>query len=254
MRAAHDEPLAVADRERPIPPSRVRDRIAMALLAYGLVGVALLLLTLFLTLVSLGTVEQLARSVDSGGPEGVAARLAPIESTLAEAEIAIVGFDATLDGTAAAMESGRALTSGLAEALRRLASSLDVVVLGTRPFAGLGAEFSEVAANADALATDLGQTSVSLAANREALGRLAGELADLRAGVAALRAELGATEGGLGDGPASGQSSALVVPAAEAFTLSRIVLVALLAWLAVPPVAAVSIALRRLRDPGTARW
>jgi hypothetical protein len=68
-----------------------------------------------------------------------------------------------------------------------------------------------------------------------------------------LCAELGAIEGGNGDGAVSEDVPLLAVPASEAFALSRIVLVALLAWLAIPPVAAAAVGLRRLRNPG-ASW
>lgn len=222
-----------------------RDRLAIALLAYGTVGLALLALTLVLTLASLGAIERLARSVDATGPEGIGARLRPVELALGDAEDALAGFDATIVGTAEATVSGRALTGRLAETLRGLAASLDVTILGSRPFAGLGAGFLAVANDADALAADLEQTTGALAANRAALATLGDRIGELRAEVAGLRAELMAGEAA--SGGSAGDGSAGIMPAAEAFTLSRLVLVLLLGWLAVPPLVAAIVAVRRLR-------
>jgi hypothetical protein len=226
---------------------RRRRGIPLALLAYGIAGAVLIALTAALLLVSLGAVERLVRSVEDDGPDQIATRLAPVEATLAEAELAVRGFESTLDGTSAATQSGRDMTSGLAAALRRLAVSLDVVILGTRPFAVVGAEFAAVADDAEALATDLAATTMALAENRAALFRLATELGDLRQEVATLRADLGGTNGS----PTPGEDEPglpFAVPAEETFALARLVLVLLLVWLAIPALVAVAFAVRQLRS------
>lgn len=227
---------------------RGRIGIPLALLVYGIAGAALIALTAALLLVSLGAAERLARSVDTDGPGAVATRLAPVESTLAEAEAAIRGFEITLDGTASAAQSGRDMTAGLAAALRRLATSLDVDILGTRPFAAVGAEFGAVADDAQALSTDLATTTTALADNRAALLGLATELQDLRREVATLRSELAGTGGSPGPGEGAGEPALpFALPADEAFALARLVIVLLLVWLAIPALVAVAFGARQLR-------
>jgi hypothetical protein len=228
-----------------------RDPIGVALVAYGAAGLALLLATLLLILASLGTMEQLADSLRDDGPDSVPARLDSATAALQEAELAIAGFRSTLSATSGAAGSGEQLGRRLAGSLRQLALALDVPILGTRPFAALGAEFDAVAADADALAADLALTSAALDENREALDRLGAELARLRGELVAIRAGFagpmpGLDGGGPGDAPARPEQ---LVPAAEAFTLSRLVLVALLVWLAVPAGIALVMGIRRLRRP-----
>lgn len=221
-------------------------RLPLGLLGYGIAGTVLIALTAALLLVSLAAAERLARSVEADGPDQIASRLAHVEATLAEAEVAVRGFEITLEGTTSAAHSGRQLTAGLAAALRRLATSLDVVILGTRPFAEVGAEFKTVAADAEALSTDLATTTLALTENRAALVRLATELGDLRREVTALRADLGGT-GSWGGPDEDAPGLPLTVPADEAFALTRLVLVLLLAWLAIPALVAVAYGMRQLR-------
>ena len=206
---------------------------------YGLAGIALLAATLLLTLASVGTVEGLARSLRDEGPGGVPARIAVVGSALDDARDALDGFESTLGGTSDAAQSGERLSRRLATSLRRLSTALDVTILGTRPFAGVGTEFQSVASEADALADDLDSTSTSLELNRAALRGLATELGDLRDQLDALRGTMAS--------PVAGGTTGGLVPAAETFALSRLVLVLLLAWLALPATVAVALGIRRLR-------
>lgn len=221
--------------------------IPLAMLAYGIAGAVLLALAAALLFVSLDAAERLTRSVGSDGPNQVATRLAPVEATLAEAEVAVRGFEVTLDGTSAAAQGGRDLMGGLAASMRGLAASLDVVILGSRPFAAVGAEFGVVADDAATLSRDLGATAVALEDNRAALARLATQLGELRREVSLLREDLGAD----GTEPRAGDERpglALALPADEAFTLARLVLMLLLVWLAVPAIVAAALGVRQLRD------
>lgn len=226
---------------------RRSDAMSIGLVAYGIGGVLLLVAVLALVLTALASVERTAASVDAASGAGLAERLAPLERSMDEAEAAIAGFDATLGSTAASARDGQRLSLRLAESLHRLSAALDVTVLGTRPFAGLGAEFVAVADEARALAADLDATAVSLDGNREALDRLAGEIAGFREDLAGLRAELGAgepAEPGVGSGPGA-QAGPAGLRAGEAVALTRIVVVALLAWLAIPALLAVGLGRRR---------
>jgi hypothetical protein len=214
---------------------RRRDDTAVALVAFGVTGLGLLLAAAVLLVGALGAAERLAAAADASDPAGLGARLDRVSASLDEAEAALRGFDATLGATAAAARDGQRLGEQLAASLRRLAAELDLSVLGSQPFAGLRADFDAVADDADALALDLARTAGSLDANRDALARLGGEVAGLRQELAGLRAEV--APGGASGGPSL----------ADSIGLARIVLVALLAWLAVPAAAAVLTGARRLR-------
>jgi hypothetical protein len=232
-------------------PRRGRDPIGWALVGYGVTGLMLLAATLLLVLASLGTMEQLAGTLSDDGPDSVGARLDAATTSLQEAELAISSFESTLVATSGAAGSGEQLGRRLAGSLRQLAFALDVPILGTRPFAALGGEFNAVADDADALADDLALTSGALDENREALDRMRAELARLRGELVAMRAGFAGPEpggGGLQPGDPDPPPEALV-PAAEAFTMSRLLLGALLLWLAIPALIALVVGIQRLRRP-----
>jgi hypothetical protein len=232
---------------------RPRDPLGVGLVIYGLTGLLLLAATLALMLASLGTVEQMAETLRDDGPDSVGARLDAATAALVETQAALESFEATLVATSGAAGSGEQLGRQLAASLRQLAVALDVTVLGTRPFAGLGAEFNTVAANADALAADLALTADALDGNQEALDRLGTELARLRGELVALRTGFaGPLPGDQPDGVGAEVETGLL-PAAEAFTLSRLVMIAMLLWLGIQAVLALALGLRRVRRaPATA--
>jgi hypothetical protein len=206
------------------------DAIAIGFVAYGIGALLLLIVTLALVLTTLAAVEQTARSIDAASGPALAPRLDRVGRSLDEAQTALRGFDATLDSTASSARNGQAMGLSLASSLRRLSTALDVNLLGTRPFAEVGAEFLVVADRADALARDLEATAGSLDANRDSLSRLADEVAGLQTELAALRSELGA---GDEEEPVAG-ASGTPIDAATAVSLARLVVIALLVWLAIP--------------------
>jgi hypothetical protein len=211
------------------------DAIAIAFVAYGVGAILLLVATLALVLSTLAAVEQTAASIEAASGPALATRLDRVEASLDEAESALRGFDTTLDATSSSARNGQALGTSLASSLRELAVALDVTVLGTRPFGDVGAEFLLVADRADALAVDLETTAGALDANRDSLGRLADEVAGLQVELAGMRSELGTDSTGDGEGDAAaGGWPAL--DAETAVSLARLVVVALLVWLAIPAV------------------
>jgi len=230
---------------------RRSDAIAVGFVAYGVGALLLLLATLGLVLAALAAVESTARSIDAASGPALDGRLERVESSLSEAEAAIRGFDATLESTASSARDGRELGTSLAASLRRLATALDVTVLGTQPFAGVGTEFAATADRADALATDLETTAGSLDANRASLARLADEVDGLSGELAALRRELAA--GDAGDGSTT-QGRPFGLDASSALALARLVVVAMLAWLAVPAVLMILLGRRRWRSGRLGRF
>ena len=115
-------------------------------------------------------------------------------------------------------------------------SNLDI--LGNRPFAAIGSSFGDLATRSRTLSASLTQTADALGTDitdsdsvGDDLDRLANQLDQLRASV------------GTGDS----------VTASTGFDVLRILLLALLAWLAVPAVASLWFGLRLLRLTGARR-
>ncbi|MFL5756029.1 MAG: hypothetical protein ACJ77N_06980 [Chloroflexota bacterium] len=211
------------------------DPLALGLLAYGAIGIVLLLVAAVLVAATFGAVDRLA---DAVGDPAVAARLDAGDRAVEDAAAAVTAFDGTIGKTADVTTSAETMMRRLSSTLRTLAASLQISVLGGQPFASVAAQFDEVATNAETVATDLGNAATSLAGNRTALTDLASELRNLRTQVAGLRADVGS--GASGD----------LASELRLFGLSRLVIVTLLAWLAVPALAALVIGSRRLRARG----
>jgi hypothetical protein len=120
----------------------------------------------------------------------------------------------------------------------------------------VGAEFADVADRADALAADLERTAGSLDGNRASLGSLADEVAGLGTELTELRAELGADVGAGAGGP-DGDTGAedpvdtpFTLSASTALALARVLVIAFVAWLAIPAVLVIAHGGRRWRRRG----
>jgi hypothetical protein len=206
-------------------------RLAVALLAYGVAGVILFVAGLWL--VARSPLGSAATAMDAQQHQ-ISRTVEATRATLRDAAAGADGVDASLTATAESARRASALSTGLASSLRQLAAATDVDVFGSRPFAAFGAESLRVADEADSLSADLSTTAERLDRNRADAAAVAG---DLRA----LETEVGTLAGLVSEGTGFGSLVAL-----------RAVVVLILAWLAVPSVAAIGggLGLLRRRRPG----
>jgi hypothetical protein len=216
---------------------RRRRRLAYGLLGFGLTGLVLLLAATALVLGSLGAVDDAASGFERQRAE-LLAMLGPAADALDSAATSATNAGASLGSSADAAEQAATFTSRLAGSFDNLSALSSFEILGSRPFAGLGDEFSRVGTDARALSADLLSTAEALRTNVADTGAVAADLRSLATRLDALETSLGASEG-------AGLGSATV-----ALNAARIVLLGLLAWLAVPAVLSTWLGWRLARRLG----
>ena len=200
-----------------------RRRLGYGLLAFGLSGLVLLLAAAALVFGSLAAVDDAATGFERQRAELVA-MLGPASSAMDSAAMSASNAGGSLTSSAAAADQAAVLTTRLASSFEGLAALSSFEVFGSRPFAGLAGEFTQVGGDARALSTDLTSTAAALRTNVADTAAVAADLRSLALQLDELEASLGAFDGaGLGS-------------ATAALNAARIVLVGLLAWLAVPAV------------------
>jgi hypothetical protein len=208
-----------------LPPRSplARRRLGFLLTLFG--GVGLLLFGVAALLVA-NPVDE-----DEGplGLEGQRRRLVAIvdasSAALGEAGTAAGNVDGSLASTAAAARSAGLFMGQLATTMETLSGSLRVSILGSQPFAAAADEFDRTSAQAATVAADLERAAGSVEV-------AAGDIADLSADLEALQSELGEVRDSIDDRIES--------------TTSRLVLAAMLAWLAIPAGVSLAIGLRWL--------
>jgi hypothetical protein len=203
---------------------RDRRRLGMGLLAYGAIGLLLLLLTAVLVASSLGAIIDLGVTIDRQRGALIAS-LDATSATLAEVDRATGNVTDNIQSGAAAARDAAALTNDLASAMDELQAASGVSFLGNRPFAAAGDRFAEVGTRARAVSSSLGTLATSMDRDIDSFG-------SARASLTAARSEVANLRGLLGGGTLSAQL--------DAFAVSRVIPVGLLLWLAAP--AAVSLA------------
>lgn len=216
-----------------------RRRLGAALLAFGGVGLALVVAAGALVLGSLSAVNDAATGFERQRVE-IVAMLGPASSALSNAATSASNAGASLGETSTAASQAARLTSRLAESFEGLASLGSFEIFGTRPFGQLSGQFAAVGTEARALSLDLTTTADSMTQNVADSQAVAADLRSLVVQLDRLKASL-TPSGSLG-----GTGSSLPVD------LAGFVLVGLLAWLAVPALASLWLGWR-LAGPGRAR-
>jgi hypothetical protein len=200
-----------------------RRRLGALLTIFGAIG--LMLFGVAAVLVAVPVDE------DEGplGLEGQRRRLvAMIDATttaLEEAETAAGNVDGSLTATSGAARSAAAFMDELATSMRTLSGSLRISILGGQPFATVADDFDRTAERAAAVATDLELAGGSVDLAAADIAQLSRDLGDLRSELAAIR-------GSVDDRIES--------------TAWRLILAAMLAWLAIPAAVSLAIGLRWL--------
>lgn len=215
-------------------PAFRRRVLGWVLVAHGIAGLALTLAGIFFV-ASLGGVSRLSSSVEEQRV-ALSGWLSTTSRTLDDASDAATGVDASLGSTVSAAREAALLTDELATSLHQLAAAMQIELLGSRPFGSLGADFSRVADRAAGVSADLAATGLAIETNRADSRRVAADLGELRVDIDRIRALVDAS-GAVGE-------------SADALGASRLLILALLAWLAAG--ATLSLAaglwLVRLRD------
>jgi hypothetical protein len=207
----------------------------MGLLAFGLSGLVLLLSAAALVVGSLAAVDDAATGFERQRAE-LLAMVGPASSALDGAATSAANAGTSLTSSAEAADQAAVLTTRLASSFEGLAALGSFEILGSRPFAELAGEFTQVGADARALSTDLTSTAAALRTN---VADTAAVAADLRT----LAAQLDELESSLVTSDAGGLGSATA-----ALNAARIVLVGLIAWLAIPAVLATWLGWRLVFD------
>lgn len=188
---------------------RGRRTLGWMLVAYGAVGVALVVLTAWIGLDVAARVERLATDADAtlvaaaGATDAAAESFANIDASLSEAEASSL--------TAAALARDASAT------LDALASAMGLSVFGAQPLLPLAAEFTTSAEQATALAGTL--------------DAVAGSLSDTRTDVSLIGPQLELLSdqlAGLADDPETSSAPPL-----------RLAVALLLAWLFLPAVGSI---------------
>jgi hypothetical protein len=156
-----------------------RRPLAVALVVYGVVGIALVVVGAVVGLGLAARVERLAVSADD-------ALLAAARTTRTAAE-AFTSVDDSLDEAGASTETAASLAREASATLASLASAMELSIFGAQPLIALADDFTSSSEQADALAdaldgvgTSLGDTRTDVAAIGVEMDRLAADLEAVR--------------------------------------------------------------------------
>jgi len=202
-----------------------------ALLAFGGVGLVLLLASALLVVGTLGSLSATAADLGRQRDE-LAAMVGPASDSLRSSATAARNASTSLTASAEAARDGSALMTQLAASLDQLGTLSGISILGQQPFANAAASFQDTAAKSRTLAANLATTATSLDTNVADASRVATDLE-------ALATQLDAVQGQLQAAPGP--------PPAWAWIVLDVVALGLIGWLAVIAMAAIAIGWRWTR-------
>jgi len=153
--------------------------LGWALLAYGITGLALVVVGAIGGLEMAGRVEDLAVQADT--------TLAAAERATQATADSFTGVDDSLAEGEASTVAAAVLARDASLTLDSLANAMSLSILGTRPLEPLAADFAASADQASALADTLEDVGDSLAATREDMALIGSELDQLAVELGALR-------------------------------------------------------------------
>lgn len=163
-----------------------RRAVGWGLVAYGSVGMALLVIGALGGLGMAAQLEELAVRADS--------TLASAERAAGATATSFAGVDDTLEEAQASAAGAAALARNAAGTLDGLSVAMSINILGAQPLRPLAARFSESADQAAALAETLDAVADSFSDARADMTRIAVELDVLADELGALRVSSGAGE------------------------------------------------------------
>jgi hypothetical protein len=184
-------------------------RIAWALIAYGLSGLALLIIVASVGLDAANRVERVAASADSA--------LDSAAITADAAADAVTSANDSLERGAASANDAASLSRDGSASLRSLGAAMELSIFGAQPLLPLADDFAATADQAASLADELDGVGGALTDTQSDITVLGSRLRDLST-------ELTALSGGEG--------------AAASAPPLRLIVVLLAVWMALPAVAA----------------
>jgi hypothetical protein len=196
----------------------------VGLIAYGLIGLVILVVVASGVLRGLGRVEALSVSFEKERRDLTQA-LTTASASIRSTATTVSGIDRSLSQAQTAVTDAAALSADVSFTMTQLASALNVSVLGSQPFLEVAGGFTRASDQLLTLSNELNLTSTALATNAADARTIGRDLLLLQSAVDAVR-----------DGLKAAPDTA--VTAADVGSL-RLVLAALLAWLAVQAIAAV---------------
>ncbi|HEX8025970.1 MAG TPA: hypothetical protein VF484_07185 [Candidatus Limnocylindrales bacterium] len=202
-----------------------------ALLAFGAVGLVLLLAAAILAVATLGSLSATTADL-ARGRDQLMAMIAPASASLRSSAAAARNASTSLTQSATAARDGSALMTQLAGSLDQMATLSDLSILGQQPFASAGASFRDTAAKSRTLSTSLETTATSIDTNVRDTAQVSTSLDALASQLDALQADL---------------STAPATPAAWTWVALDVVVIGLLGWLAVIALVALRIGWRWTR-------
>lgn len=206
-----------------------RRRVGQGLVAFGIVGLVLLVLAGGLVLGTLGALGSAAAELDTQRARLIE-MLPPTERALEQAADTASNAGASLEASSRATRNGANLVEQLAQAMDGMSAAAQLEVLGVRPFGGLADELANVATRSRSLAADLDATAAALDTNVTDSRAAAADIRALADELATLRNRLASDAAHAGGASASERAASTEASIA----LARLVLLGLLAWLAVP--------------------
>ena len=212
--------------------ARRRRRLGIGLVAFGASGLVLAAIAALLVLATLGAVDDAASGFERQRTE-LLSMLEPAATTLSDAADSASHASASLTEASDASRRAADLTNRLATSFEGLAGLGSLDFFGTRPFAAVSSQFTDVAAQSRALSTDLSSTADALTnvADSQAVS------VDLKSLADRLR-QLETSLQGSGAPPSTG------LP----ILIAQVVLLGLLAWLCILAVASLWLGLRLARN------
>lgn len=217
-----------------VPRGRQRG-LASALLSFGAAGLLLVVCGAALVLGSIGALGDTAATLEAQR-RSLIAMLGPAADAMDHAATSAKDAGTSLTSSAGAARDAADLMDQLATAMARMSDAARVEILGTQPFGSAAEQFRAVADRSTALSKDMRRTSDTLDTNVTGATTASADLAQLAVQLRSLR-----------DGLGPPGSDDPVVPARTAVDATRIVLLGLLAWLAIPAIAAMWLGWRWLR-------
>ena len=217
--------------------ARRRRRLGTGLIAFGGTGIVLVIAAALLVLGSLGAVGDAATGFDRQRTE-ILSMLEPAAAALSDAGNSASHAGASLSEASDASRRAADLTERLATSFQGMAGLGALEIFGTRPFAAVASQFTDVAGQSVALSADLTSTADALATNVADSQSVAGDLQDLADRLRQLETTLQASGG------SGGSSGSVGLPVAAA----EVVLLGLLAWLLVPAVVSIWLGARLVQN------
>jgi hypothetical protein len=205
--------------------------LGRALLAFGGVGLILLVASALLVVGTLGSLSATAADLGRQRDE-LAGMVGPASASLRSSAAAARNASASLTASAAAARDGSALMNQLAASLDQLSSLSGFSILGQQPFANAAASFQDTAAKSRSLAANLDTTATSLETNVADAARVATDLETLATQLDAVQGEL---------------QAAPRPPPAWAWIVLDLVALGLIGWLAVIALVAMLVGWRWTR-------